>query len=52
MRNLLNKRFFETQNFLKSLVTPDSPVIAQIHATPGYPRCFFFGVTFHFAAKK
>ncbi len=49
--NLANKKYFETQNFFESRVRPGSPVIAQIHATPGYSRGFTLGLTFHLFNK-
>ncbi|HEX2269378.1 MAG TPA: TonB-dependent receptor [Pyrinomonadaceae bacterium] len=50
--NLANKRYFETQNFFESRVHPASPVIAQIHGTPGYSIGFTAGLTFRLGAKK
>ena len=49
--NLLNRDYFETQNFLDSRVTPDAPIIARIHATPGYPLTAIAGVTMRFGSK-
>lgn len=49
--NLTDKRYFETQNYLESRVRPDAPVIAQIHATPGYSRTVTVGLTFRFSGK-
>ena len=49
--NLANKKYFETQNFFDSRVRPGSPIIAQIHATPGYSRGFTLGLTFHLFNK-
>lgn len=51
--NLLNKKFYETQNYFESRVLPGdaSPVRGRIHATPGYPVTFSFGVTFRFGEK-
>ncbi len=50
--NLLDKRYFETQNFLKSRIAPTAPIISQIHATPGYSRAFNFGLIFRLFAKE
>ena len=49
--NLANKKYFETQNFFESRVRPTGPIIAQIHATPGYSRGFTAGLTFHLFNK-
>ena len=50
--NLLDKHYFETQNYFESKTCPACDVISRIHATPGYSRAFNIGVTFRFAAKK
>jgi hypothetical protein len=49
--NLLSRDYYETQNFFESRVSPDAPVIARIHATPGYPLTAIGGITLHFARK-
>jgi hypothetical protein len=49
--NLLNRDYYETQNYFESRVTPDAPVIARIHATPAYPVTVIAGITLHFGAK-
>lgn len=49
--NLTNKRYFETQNYFESRLSPTSQVISRIHATPGYPITFTVGMTFRFGAK-
>lgn len=49
--NLANKKYFETQNFFESRIHPGSPVVAQIHATPGYSRGFTAGFTFRLFNK-
>jgi outer membrane receptor protein involved in Fe transport len=49
--NLLNRDYYETQNYFESRVTPDSPVIALIHATPAYPLTAVAGITLRFRAK-
>jgi hypothetical protein len=46
--NLNNKRYYETQNFFDSRITPTSPVEARIHGTPGYPVGFATGLTWRF----
>jgi outer membrane receptor protein involved in Fe transport len=50
--NLFDKHYFETQNFLESRISPTSPIVAQIHGTPGYSRGFTTGLTFHLFEKK
>jgi outer membrane receptor protein involved in Fe transport len=50
--NVLNKKYFETQNYFESRLTPTSDIISRIHATPGYPTTFNFGVTFRLGAKE
>jgi hypothetical protein len=49
--NLTNRDFYETQNYFESRVTPLAPVIARIHATPGYPLPAVVGVTFRLRGK-
>jgi outer membrane receptor protein involved in Fe transport len=44
--NLNNKRYYETQNYFESRVSPGAPVVSRIHATPGYPIGVTVGVTF------
>jgi outer membrane receptor protein involved in Fe transport len=50
--NLTDKRFYETQNYLESRVTPTAPVVARIHGTPGYPGGATVGLTFHILRKN
>ncbi len=52
--NLLNKRYYETQNYFESRVLPGSgsPVGERIHATPGYPITISAGLTFRFGSKR
>ena len=61
--NLLDKRYFETQNYFESRVSTDAPIgfdpqlnrniyPSRIHATPGYSRGFNIGVTFRLGAKE
>jgi outer membrane receptor protein involved in Fe transport len=49
--NLTDKRYFETQNYFESRLRPGDPVIARIHATPGYPITVTAGLTFRFLGK-
>ncbi|HEV2663971.1 MAG TPA: hypothetical protein VG324_03625 [Blastocatellia bacterium] len=35
--NLTDKRYFETQNYFESRVSPGAEARARIHGTPGYP---------------
>ena len=49
--NLTDKRYFETQNYFESRIRPGDPVIARIHATPGYPITVTGGVTFRLSKK-
>jgi len=50
--NLLNKKYYETQNFFESRISPTADVISRIHATPGYPLTVSAGVTLRFGAKN
>ncbi len=50
--NLLDKNYYETQNFFESRVCPTCEIGERIHATPGYPITFNFGLTFRFFAKE
>lgn len=50
--NLTDKRFYETQNYLESRVTPNAPAVARIHGTPGYPVGATVGLTFHILRKN
>jgi outer membrane receptor protein involved in Fe transport len=49
--NLTDRRYFETQNYFESRPRPGDPVIARIHATPGYPITVTAGLTFRFLGK-
>jgi hypothetical protein len=49
--NLTNRNFYETQNYFESRVTPLAPVVARIHATPGYPLTAVAGVTFRLGGR-
>jgi outer membrane receptor protein involved in Fe transport len=46
--NLNNKRYYETQNYFYSRVTPTAPIEARVHGTPGYPIGFTTGLTWRF----
>lgn len=45
--NLNDKRYWETQNYFESQVTPTALPVHRIHATPGAPIGFTVGLTFH-----
>ncbi len=49
--NLTNRHYYETQNYFESRVTPEAPIVARIHGTPGYPLTAVAGVTIRFGAK-
>jgi outer membrane receptor protein involved in Fe transport len=49
--NLLNRNYYETQNYFESRVSPDAPILARIHATPAYPLTAVIGITLRFGAK-
>jgi outer membrane receptor protein involved in Fe transport len=49
--NLTDKQYYETQNYFESRVTPTTPVVARIHATPGNPIGFTAGLTFHLRTR-
>lgn len=49
--NLTDKRYFETQNYFESRVTPLAEPAERLHVTPGYPRTLSVGVTFRLGAK-
>ncbi|MBX7169731.1 MAG: TonB-dependent receptor [Pyrinomonadaceae bacterium] len=50
--NLLNKKYYETQNYFESRICPTCAIESRIHATPGYSRAFNIGVTFRFWGKN
>ena len=50
--NVLNKKYFETQNFFESRVCPTCQPAERIHATPGYPFAVYGGITLKFGAKN
>ena len=49
--NLTNRDYYETQNYFDSRVTPFAPVVARIHATPGYPLSVVAGITLRLRGK-
>lgn len=49
--NAMNRRYYETQNYIESRPYPDAPAAAGIHATPGYPLTITVGVTFRLGPK-
>lgn len=51
MDNLTSRDYYETQNYFESRVTPYGPVMARIHATPGYPLTVVAGATFRLGRK-
>lgn len=50
--NLLNKKYYETQNYFESRICPTCAIESRIHATPGYSRAFNIGVTFRFWGRN
>jgi outer membrane receptor protein involved in Fe transport len=50
--NILNKKYYETQNFFESRACPTCDLTSRIHATPGYPFAVNVGVTFRIGSKK
>lgn len=50
--NLLDKNYYETQNYFESRTCPTCDVGTRIHATPGYPFTISFGLTFRFFGKE
>ena len=49
--NLLNKDYWETQNYIESRVSPTAPAVYRIHGTPGYPLTAAVGLTFRLRGK-
>jgi outer membrane receptor for monomeric catechols len=49
--NVADRQYYETQNYFESRIRPGDPVIARIHGTPGYPRSFTAGLTFHLVER-
>ena len=50
--NILDKKYYETQNYVESRICQTCDVVSQIHATPGYSRTLSVGVTFRLFAKN
>lgn len=48
--NLLDRSYYETQNYLESRLTGQDPR-TRIHGTPGYPLTITAGLTFRFRGK-
>lgn len=48
--NVLNRAYYETQNYFESRLPGQDPMF-RIHGTPGYPRTFMAGLTFHLFEK-
>lgn len=49
--NLLNRRYYETQNYIESRPYADGPAGFGIHGTPGYPLTATVGITARFGGK-
>jgi len=49
--NLVNRNYYETQNYGESAVSAGAPVLSRIHGTPGYPLTVVAGVTFRLGGK-
>ena len=49
--NLLNRNYYETQNYFESRILPNAPIVARIHATPGYPFSAVVGLTYRLHHK-
>lgn len=49
--NLTSRDYYETQNYFESRITPTAPILARIHATPGFPLTVVVGVTFRLRGK-
>lgn len=49
--NLVNRNYYETQNYGESAVSPGAPIVSRIHGTPGYPLTVAAGITFRFGQK-
>ena len=48
--NLLNRRYWETQNLVESALRGQEPM-ARVHGTPGYPVTVMVGMTFRLFGK-
>lgn len=49
--NVLNKKYYETQNYFESRICGTCDTVQRIHVTPGYPFTASVGLTFRFGAK-
>lgn len=49
--NVLNRSYYETQNYFESRIAPDAPSLARIHGTPGYPLTVAIGFTWRLGAR-
>jgi hypothetical protein len=49
--NMLNRSYYETQNYIESRVSPGALSDYGIHATPGYPATVMVGLTFRIRGK-
>jgi len=49
--NMNDKRYYETQNYFESRVTPKAAALNRVHGTPGYPIGFTVGMTFRLGEK-
>lgn len=45
IENLTNKKYWETQNYFESRISPTAPALFRIHGTPGYPLGVTVGLT-------
>ncbi|MBP6004784.1 MAG: TonB-dependent receptor [Pyrinomonadaceae bacterium] len=50
--NVLNKKYYETQNYFESRTCGTCDIASRIHATPGYPFTASVGLTFRFGIRK
>lgn len=50
--NVLNKKYYETQNYFESATCSTCDLASRIHATPGFPLTVSFGLTFRLGSKK
>lgn len=49
--NLLNRSYYETQNYFESRVAPDVAAVWRIHGTPGYRLTAVAGITLRFGSR-
>ncbi len=49
--NLLNRNYYETQNYTESAISPEAPILGRIHGTPGYGTTFVAGITLRLGQK-